>query len=386
MRRYKSIVVLICFSCLVGFLIWLYRITQVGRHIDAGMDYANQLQRVQAEEEWRAAIDLDPENVTAWKLLGRLYLSEQNWRAAVDAFERIRRIAPNTAGLNSSLVTSHLSAGDEALALKYALDQLKREPDDTAGLVVAANLLQEAGAQPEAVDCLRRLTQLHPDDLNYKQRLAQALIRTYKYAEARPLLDTIVRKTPQNGRAWLLQGQAWFESDTSPEGLKHAEFNSRQAERLDPSNPYPHYWLGRIYLRRREAPHAVAELELAAKHAPSDTHIWFDLANAYRQSGKSMQADAAQSRFAALQTTKDEASALAKRCNFEPDNFDIHLTVALLQMRLGDSRKAAVYITRACQLRPTDERALEVRRKLDAAQAAASNAQSPQEEDVPPVK
>jgi cytochrome c-type biogenesis protein CcmH/NrfG len=336
--------------------VWQFRRSAVQRHIEAGIEAAQSGQGEKAEQEWQTAVRLDPRNAGAWDLLGEYYLSTNNQPAAVAAFRRALQLQPHTSKREGQLAESTLRAGDEVSALRYAQDALKDDPDNAAALSIAARLLGDVQDEKRRIDCLRRLVKIQPDDLSALSRLAVALSDNQLHPQAGPVLAHILDLDPNNATAHALRGEMHFILDASPQGLAQAQSDLNRALQLDPTAPFPRFYLGKLYLRTGQPARAVFQLEEAARLQPDKPEIYFELADAYRRAGKPQQAGAARRRFAALSDHADLVSRLEKRCVVEPQNFAIHAQLGLLKLKEGDYRRAGFYLNAAHQLQPTDTR------------------------------
>lgn len=326
------------------------------RHIDAGIDYANKRLGLLAEREWREAIRLDPKSAQAWELLGDLYLSVGEADKALEAFQQVERLAPTTARLHERLAVSAFRAGEDKTAYRYAQKALESDPNNTEALGICAEVLVDAGEDQRRIDYLRRLVQQKPDDLHWLDLLARALTARHQYAEARAVLEQILRRNPNHFEAYSMRGRGWFNEDRSPEGMARAEADFKRAIELEPRAPFPHLYLGKIYRQRGQLPAALAELETAARLGPERPDIFMELARAYQQAGQPEKAAQARKRFQTLREEADLAGTLEKRCHAYPDNFDYQLQLGLLSLKMRDLGRAEYYLNRALALRPGDAR------------------------------
>ena len=90
-----------------GFIAWQhFQQAPIRGHIAAGRDYATAGQGSAAEKEWRAALQIAPQNAEAWQLLGEYYFAIENWPEAKNAFEQVTKIEPQT-----PLVVGSFSSG-----------------------------------------------------------------------------------------------------------------------------------------------------------------------------------------------------------------------------------------------------------------------------------
>jgi predicted Zn-dependent protease len=331
-----------------------YRAAPAQRHIDAAMQYSQQRLGREAEREWRAAVRLDPDNAAAWEQLGELYFSTRNWVAAVEPFQQLRRLKPDAPHVCERLAACTLRSGDEVSALRYAEEELKRDPNNIGALAIAATLLADTGDDTRRLEYLRRLARLRPDDPDFLAMLAAALTGAGLYAEARPVLGHLLERAPDSAVTYLLRGRGWLEGDPSPQGLAQAEADLKRALALRPGYAAPHLYLGRIYRRRGQPARALPELEKAARGQPDRSDVYFELAGLYQQMGRADDAARARARFEALRQEADLIGRLEQRCAVDPNDFDDHKRMGLLALRRGDDRRASHYLNRAQKLRPED--------------------------------
>jgi tetratricopeptide (TPR) repeat protein len=341
-----------------------YHEAPVRRHIEAGAEYARLGQAGRAEQEWREAVRLDPNNAAAWELLGELALSTDNWTLGSEAFGQLARLKPDAPNVHGRLAACLLRSGDEVGAFKHAQEELKHDPEDGSSLLISALLLSNMGQLQREVEYLRRLLKQMPDDPDVLALLAETLTYTSNYAEARDVIGRLLKVAPDNAEAYDLRGVGWFNEDPSPQGMAQAESDLLKALRLNPLAPFPRLYLGKIYRRRNQPQKALFQLEEAYRLLPHREDILFELAGAYEQAGQPQKAAQTRQKFETMRQEADLVSSLEKKCKVYPDNFDYHLQLGLLEWKRGEYHKARAYLTRASVLRPADSRVNAALRKL----------------------
>jgi len=337
--------------------LWQMRHSAVSQHLLAGAEHVRQGQARLAEQEWHEVLKVDPDNTKALELLGELYLSTARWTDAMRAFEHLARLRPDTPGVYSRLSAATLCTGQEKRAYEYAQEQLKRDPNDVASLAISAELLAQMGEERRRLEYLRRLARLRPEDVEFQMMLAEALMEKRLYAEARPVLDHVLRLDPKNIRAYSFRGLIALNQDPSPSGLQSAEADLKQALAISPFTPFPRFHLGIVYRRMGQFQRAIPQFEAAGRLVPDKPDIFYELAHCYDRTGDRKLAAVARKRFETLRLQAERMSQLEKRCAANPDNFDEHLELGQLQLKRGDLRKAGAYLSRAMILRPDDARA-----------------------------
>jgi tetratricopeptide (TPR) repeat protein len=370
---------MLALACVVwGLVLLLQRQTSPARqHLEAGIAFDHQGRYDEAIREWREAARLDPNLADAWRLLGYASISADRWPDAVAAFRQLRRLDPNDPELAISLATCTFRAGDFPAALNYAQEALKRNPDDVGALAIAAYCSPAMGDQTERLDYLRRLVKRQPDDVDYLLMLAYPLTTRLQFAEARPLVDHILTLDPRNAQACALRGFIRLTESPSPQALAAAETDLRRALELDPLNYFALFHLGRVCKLKGQPAQAIPLLEKAAQLAPNRHQTYYELAEAYQQTGNTRMAALARSRFEALRNQRDRESLLEKRVIAFPDDFDSNLEFGVLLLEKGDLQKARVCLERAKTLRPEDARARSAFQELVALTGGAGRAADP---------
>jgi tetratricopeptide (TPR) repeat protein len=342
---------------------WL-RELPVRRHLERGMEYARQGLGPQAEREWTAAVRQDRRCAPAFELLSEYYLSCQRWADAAVTLRKLAEAAPAEPHVSCRLASALLNARDEVGAYGAAEAELRRAPECVPALAIAAVMLSQVGEEQRRLGYLRRLARLRPDDVDLQFMLADALTDSYLYAEARPVLQRVLRAEPEHAEALTLVGAGWLNDRSAPDHLTRAASLLTRALALHPVNGRARLTLGRVYLEAGQPEKAIVQLEEAARLIPYSYRVPFELARAYDAAHRPGPAAAARRRFASLRQLASDETTLQKRCASNPDNFEDHYRLGLLQARLGDYRKAYYYLRRARDLRPNHPQLLAALRSL----------------------
>src|SRR5262245_30772974 len=87
-------------------------------HYDAGIMEFSMAEFEKAIEEYRKAVELDPNYFDAWHALGMAYLRAGKIQDAIAAGKRSVEINPNDMLAHTSLSMYYMKAGDKAMAEK----------------------------------------------------------------------------------------------------------------------------------------------------------------------------------------------------------------------------------------------------------------------------
>ena len=193
--------------------------------------------------------------------------------AAPDAAtqERLRSLGYATAGSPSSEETEGRPDPKDRLELYRAFEE--------------AIWAEARGDRTLAIDSLRRLVSVEPENGFFRLSLAAALGREGRQKEAVAALGR-PGVAPRDADAWHERALALAAAGDA----KAAEVSERTALALDPTLVEPHKHLGILLARRGQPKEALAHFEQATTLDPNDARAWNNRANALRSLGRSSEA------------------------------------------------------------------------------------------------
>ena len=206
--------------------------------------------------------------------------------------------------------------GDVAAAERDFRESLARDAKFEEGRLALARLLSETGRPAEAIELLGEA-----GSASMKAALAEALLASDRYDEARALLEEALRLEPENTRALALLGPVYGRAGELPRAAKTLE----KAIALGETSPEIRRNLALVYLQQGKLQRAVAALQEASADAPSDASIWFTLGNAYLRSKNGGRA----------------ADAFERALELRPDWPEATFNLALAYQSGGQPKKAA---------------------------------------------
>ena len=250
----------------------------------------------------RSAIEREPGNLTARRILGLIYASSRDGTAE-DAAEAITHLeqargtilpdlqveltlarlylradrAQDAVDLLEELRRADFRSGQAALLLSRAYEQLGRTEEALATLEAAAALgrpsfrvLERLGQLYErqrrwddAVEAYERAVARNVRSANVRRRLASALVASGNAERAREVLDELIRMRPRDAEGLYLLSDVELELNNFDE----AEAAARQLIDIQPDSLYGPAALSRVFERRREFRRVVETLEPAIEAA-----------------------------------------------------------------------------------------------------------------------
>ncbi|HMC90058.1 MAG TPA: DUF6165 family protein [Gemmataceae bacterium] len=252
----------------------------------------------QAEQVFRQALDLDPDNADVWCLLGIVCRAQGHHAAAVASYR----------------------------------EALKRRPDFVEGLNNLGNVLVDQGQFEEAADCYRQVLRLRPDYAQAHNNLGVAYRFQGKFADAAACYREALRLKPDYTDACNNLGDALKALGQLHEAAGHYE----RALRLNPNYAEAHNNLGTALVKLGRFDEAIAHHQRALELKPRFADAWNNLANAYLAQRKPQ--EAVSSYREALRIRPDYAEALS------------NLGIALAELREFD--EALACYREALRLKP----------------------------------
>jgi tetratricopeptide (TPR) repeat protein len=288
-----------------------------------------------------------------------------DFTGAVAPLRTVVRLAPETPNVFSELGRSVMRSTQRRELLKEAEATLEQKPKDVEALAIAVSALLGKDDQRKRLHYLRELVRIRSQDNTLKITLAQELVNSFLYDEARPLIEELIKANPEDAAAYYLRGQLAYFCGKDSVTLAQAEADFLKTLELKANVPRTNLFLGRVYLRQGRANEAVEPLTAAVERMPENPDVHFELARAFRQIGDVKAARREQDEFVKLREQATLTEAMAKRCGAFPDDFDLHLKTARLMIKKGDPEKAIYYVNRTLTIRPDDPEGMKVAQELD---------------------
>lgn len=85
--------------------------------------------------ELTRAVERDPENPEKLTALGNYHYDREEWKGAIEAYEKARRKAPKNSALLSDLGAAHRNAGEFELAVAYFRKSREADPEHWQALL-----------------------------------------------------------------------------------------------------------------------------------------------------------------------------------------------------------------------------------------------------------
>lgn len=190
----------------------------------AGMGdiYRIQSDWARAALQYETAASLQPDNAVLHYYVGLMLHLQDRVSEAVGAYLRAVRIAPNHFETNLNLANAYYQLDDLELARQHARRAVALQPDDGNARFTLGEIYATQGLHEEAVTEFQQAAELLEISPRLLRSWAGSLLELERYAEAKNVLERLVRETGRGA------GAAW-----AHERLGYAEFKLSNLEEAE---------------------------------------------------------------------------------------------------------------------------------------------------------
>src|SRR5204863_5976263 len=202
------------------------------------------------EASYREAIKLKPMDARAFYGLGNVFVDQQRWDDAEDAYRKAVEFAPNSpeslVALSFALVqprTGAVNAKRFADAESFAKRATQLQPTNAVAFDRLGVAMMARGIfNNETEAAFRRAVQLDPNFIVARVHLARVLRHLNRYSEADPLYNSAIDQAKDAPTLVLIA-----DGLQSDQHWNDSELVLRRALELDPRNPGALFLLGRMF-------------------------------------------------------------------------------------------------------------------------------------------
>ena len=223
-----------------------------------------------------------PRNAEILFHLGTLRMRQNDWPKAIEYLERCRKLQPRNADVVFYLAQAYYLNRELAPAQQTILIAVHLAPKNPEILLKAGEYLCDGGDCVPGLNDLLLARKLDPTLENIDLDLGMAYFKLVNYKEAKPILEAVLRKDPNNLVAVLILGKiAAYEGDWE----KAREFDEKVVE-SEPQNADALKDLGTAMVAQGKYQEALSPLRGALDLRPDMTEAHFQLGKALRNLGR----------------------------------------------------------------------------------------------------
>jgi len=151
-----------------------------------------------AMEYVRRAIALNPENNYYQENLAKLYMAQENYPKAIEAFEQLASQHKDRADVLSALLQLY-NQNEDYDKMIDVVNRLEMVDGTSEELTLTKmNIYEKKGDQKSAWKALKSLSDEHPNDLSYKVMMGNWLMSHDKMKEAGKIFAQAMKEDPEN--------------------------------------------------------------------------------------------------------------------------------------------------------------------------------------------
>ncbi len=218
-----------------------------------------------------------PDALTESRELAKIYQDQARGEEALNLLQRAKSLAPKNVDIFLEYAEAHITHGHlkEGAAALFATAELclqlhhENQPTPGPDPVVAIDPLDDEAYAPKievslrrrAVDCLRRLKLLTPQDISILLKIADILIEMEEIEEAEQELRAALRLDLSNARALLNLGRVCLKKGQ----FRDAQLVLTRLIQTDPTQVEARLQLTELYRQQGQIKEAASTLENLAK-------------------------------------------------------------------------------------------------------------------------
>lgn len=281
----------------------------------AGLDFS-QGQVALAEQRVATVLEKNPRDVEGLLMKGKLALSGQDGRTAVEAFRTVMKDQPQAADVQVLLAQAYMMLGESHLAK----DSLERAIQTNPALLEAQRMLAALdagqGRFQKAEERLGQVLAQRPEDLSALGMLLSLQVSNRQWAEVGPTLEKMKKAGEDEFRLRLMEGQTFL----AQQQWQKAEEAFEAAAGIRPQDPAPLFGWVQVVTKQRQFDRAQARLSRVLADRPEDPYAHGLLGEVLVLSGRTQEAQEAFRAATALKPDwplpwLDQASLMLKEGN-----------------------------------------------------------------------
>ena len=280
-----------------------------------------------AEQEYRKALELNPENVKAHTDLGYILLAKGMFKEGMLHVSEAIKLDPNNADANYNLGLAMLYQTEHDQAIRYFSRAVQLKPDHADAHLNLGVALANQQRFDEAIKHYSMALQVKPDYAEAYYNLGEALSHQGKLNEAVGNLIKALQLRGDYADAYYTLGIVFVRQEKLDEAIK----SWLEALRIKPDYTKAHYNLGVILSRQGKINEAIKHWSQSARLNPKDINSLLHLGQGYAEIG----------RFSEAVTVTEKAVNLARAAGREQLAQQIQKRLEFYKQNkpLGDSLK-----------------------------------------------
>jgi len=177
-----------------------------------------------SQAEFERAIQIDPNNIQAYLRLGKILEQQGQSDLAIARYQKALDLQPKLAPLATMIGNIYLDKGDMETARKYYSEALASDPNFAVAMANTAWVDAQEGKDLDvALGMAEKAKSLEPDVATITDTLAWVMYKRGNYANAMPLLQECVHKSPDTAQFHYHLGMTLLAAGQKAKGKEQLE-------------------------------------------------------------------------------------------------------------------------------------------------------------------
>jgi len=273
-------------------------------------------------------LNQSPRDPDLLRLLGLIYKNTNRYNQALQAYEKAIALNPKDGRALVELGELHEKQNEIELAMVHLSKALETDPSNPETYTKLAELSLKRNEENKALDFYEKAAELNPNNASLHKNLGKLHLKKEDLEKATLQFEWTLALDPSDSEAHGRLGQIYYKKDQVQQSIREY----KTAIQLEPYNPEFHENLGMVYFAEEDFEQAVGEMEQALTLDPANVDYRKALGVIYESKGK---LDLARKEYQkAIEAAPQDylAHALLGRVHLEQDL--AHLAIFQLQKAL----------------------------------------------------
>ena len=239
----------------------------------------------EAEDEWRAALAIDPDSATALESLSQDLISQKDYASVIALLDKPGASRVRTPQQSLSLGVAYVGTAQLDAADKVLREGLNNDPDSPAIADQLSLVLMLRGRDQEAFAVLDLALLKHPNDQATQLLYLRTLVSSHG-AGAVGFAHQLLASYPDHWEVLYLNGVL----ESREADFQNARAHFERSIALNADYDQAHHALGNVLARLGDLPGAREQLEKAIALGDNQPEVEYDLAMVFKRLGDTTRA------------------------------------------------------------------------------------------------
>lgn len=198
---------------------------------DQQQNKINEKMLKQAIEQYSKISEKDPTDTESWLMLGRLQKLAQNSPDAEKAYKKVLELDPDNEDAITGLAMVYSDLGDNKRATEL-LQKVAQKSPTMRTLTTLASMYEQMRDYQMAAETLKKTLDLAPDNLEVKKALAQDLLYSDQLDDAAKIYSRLATEDPKDVQSSLRLSQIYRQQRKYDQAREW----SKKAKEIEPAN------------------------------------------------------------------------------------------------------------------------------------------------------